>query len=147
MRTRSRIVRLVPLVAVALVPLTGCGGGGEPGSAALVVTYTGADGEQRVEVASAATLCDDGEPRLLSSDEPTASERRIAVLVDGAGAATFRVRLGDELEFLSTQSAPATETGVTVEELEGVVVQAGTSGLQTQMSDAAHVTGSVTCPG
>lgn len=147
MRTRSRIVPTVPLVLVALGAIAGCGGGGAPGSAALVVTYSDEAGEQRVEVDAAATLCDDGDPRLLSSDEPTAAERRIAVLVDSAGAATFRVRLGGQLEFLSTQSATATGTGVTVTELEGVVVQAGTAGLQTQLSDRAHVTGSVTCPG
>lgn len=146
MRTPSRIVPLVPLVLVALVSLTGCGDAGPSGSAELVVTYTDVDGEQRVEVKATATLCDDGNPRLLSTDEPESNDRRIAVLVDATGSATFRVRLGGDLEFLSTKSATATATGVTVDALEGVVMRAGTSGLQTQMSDRAHVSGSVTCP-
>jgi hypothetical protein len=145
-RTPSRIVPLVPLVLVTLVTLSGCGDEGPSGSAELVVTYSDTGGEKRVEVSATATLCDDGSPRLLSTDEPESNDRRIAVLVDAAGAATFRVRLGGDLEFLATQSAPATDSGVTVEELEGVVMQAGTSGLQTQMSDKAHVSGSITCP-
>jgi predicted small lipoprotein YifL len=146
-RTPSHIVPLVPVVLVALAALTGCGSSGAPGSAALVVTYVDAGVEQRVEVEAAATLCDDGDPRLLSTDEPVSADRRIAVLVDATGAATFRVRVGHELEFLSTKTAPATGSGVTVKKLEGVVVQAGTAGLQTQLSDQAYVSGSVTCPG
>ncbi len=138
MRAVSRYRLIVPLLLVAAV--TGCSSA-PSGSASAVVTYVDESGEQRVEVATEGARCDEAEPRRLGSPD-----EEIVFVVAATGEATFRVRLGDELSFLSKGTASATQGGIQVDGVTGTVVRSGISGTQTRVSAEATLSGTVVCP-
>jgi len=135
--TRSLALSLI----VPAVVLVGCSSA-STGAASAVVTYTDGTGEQRVTVSATATTCDDEHPRRLASEDDA-----IAFLVDDEGAGNFQVWLDDELSFLGQAPASATDTGVTVSDVAGIIVRTSVSGMQTNVSEQATFSGEVVCPG